>query len=99
MTVACLCDELFFRAKLEEMLRQLGKEVRFFSAAEALPEDSHLVILDGMHPEVLSAAKRFGERSLVFIRHTAELRIAELRALSARVYARSEFFAKLPTLL
>jgi len=99
MTVACLCDELFFRAKLEEMLRQLGKEAHFFSSPYAIPRGSEVVLVDGGHQQALSVARIFGPRCRAFVRHTAEERIGQLRALSARVYARSEFFAKLPTLL
>ena len=99
MKVPCLVESIFFKGKLEVILRQLGHEAVFVDRVGALAGHK-VVVVDGAHVLSQKAVEHYPLRCRVFIRHTAKEEIARLKAAGCQhVYARSEFFADVKGIL
>ena len=99
MEVASVVSGIFFKSKIEDAVRRVGKNTFCSNADEVRAAKPGIVLVDLEHPEAHIVLREFGKRAIAFGPHLRTDLLAVAREFGAQTYPRSIFFNDLDKLL
>lgn len=94
MKIMILVNDLFLRAKVEEIIKSLNHSII------SKGDDFDYYIIDLSHKDAFSLIKKYLDKCLCFCSHVDKDKINKAKELGCKnVYPRSLFFNKLPSLI
>jgi AmiR/NasT family two-component response regulator len=99
MRVASIVSGLFFKAKIDAAVKNVGEHVNCADIAQLREHNPKLILVDLEHPQALDVLREFGNSVVAFGPHMRAELLAIAREFGAQAYPRSVFFSELGNIL